>query len=263
VPGLQRGLMLLAQFRHDRRTLTGAELARNLGLPRASVFRILQTLEQMGFVERVNDSAHYRLGFAVLRLGFEFLASMELTDQGKPVLQDLSDATGLSGNLVVLDGTEAVVVARTLGRSALQGSLQIGARLPAHATVLGRMLLARLSLSQLLERFGPGPYQRYTDTTPITPDDLLAQVRADAQRGYGVSQSGFESGICAIAAPVFDDQRAVCATIGITVPTVALSATQQRELVPIVLHAADRLSRRLGQIDHPSREPHSRRALAA
>ena len=110
VPGLQRGLQVLAQFTHTTRELTGAELSRRMGLPRASVFRLLQTLEQMGFVERVGDSGSYKLGLAVLRLGFEFLASMELTEHGRPVLDDLCINTGLSSHLVVRDGSEVVFV---------------------------------------------------------------------------------------------------------------------------------------------------------
>ena len=84
VPALQRGLQLLGEFKRSDRELTGAELSRRMDLPRASVFRLLQTLELMGFVERVGDSANYKLGIAVLRLGFEFLASMELTEPVRP-----------------------------------------------------------------------------------------------------------------------------------------------------------------------------------
>lgn len=98
VPALQRGLQLLGEFKRNDRELTGAELSRRMDLPRASVFRLLQTLEQMGFVERVGDSANYKLGIAVLRLGFEFLASMELTEHGRPVLSG-PVAYGLNGQV--------------------------------------------------------------------------------------------------------------------------------------------------------------------
>ena len=67
VPALMRGLQLLMLFNRDERELTGAEISRRLELPRASVFRMLQTLEQGGFVERVGDGAYYKLGLSVLR----------------------------------------------------------------------------------------------------------------------------------------------------------------------------------------------------
>ena len=91
VPALLRCLELLGCFSRQTPTLSGADLARQLDVPRASVFRMLQTLEQAGFVERVGDSSHYRLGLGVLRLGFEYLASMELTEHGRPVIEKLRD----------------------------------------------------------------------------------------------------------------------------------------------------------------------------
>ena len=83
VPALARGLQLLTQFNREQRELSGAELSRMLGLPRASVFRMLCTLEQSGFLERCADGVNYKLGLGVLRLGFELLASMELTELGR------------------------------------------------------------------------------------------------------------------------------------------------------------------------------------
>ena len=149
VPALQRGLELLGEFSREGKPLTGAELARRLNLPRASVFRILQTLELMGFVQRVGDSSQYQLGLAVLRLGFGLLASLEITHLAQPILLALSERTGLSSHLVVRDETQVVIVAKVLGAHSLFNSLQVGARLPAHATVIGRVLMSDLSWEAL------------------------------------------------------------------------------------------------------------------
>lgn len=242
VPALQRGLQLLAQFTRDERQLTGAELARRLGLPRASVFRLLQTLEQLGFIERVGDSAQYRLGMAVLRLGFEYLASMELTELGRPIIDDLAGATGLSAHLVVRDGREVVFVAKAVGRSFMFNSIQIGARLPAHATVLGRILLADLTAGSLRALYQDVALERYTAHTPTTLATLEQAVADDARRGYGISEGGFESAISTIAAPVFDDHQRVSAAVSVTVPAQQVDPQTRDELVAQVCAAAQRLS---------------------
>lgn len=255
VPALQRGLQLLAQFSRVEREMTGAELSRRMGLPRASVFRILQTLEQMGFVERVGDSAHYKLGMAVLRLGFEYLASMELTELGRPVINDLSAATGLSAHLVVRDGREVVFVAKAVGRSVMFNSIQIGARLPAHATVLGRVLLADLSDGELTQLYDGAALPAYTEQTPTTIAALRQMIDADARRGYGISQGGFESAISTIAAPVFDHHHRVSAAVSITVPAQQIEPQQHDELVAQVRAAAQRLSERFSLLPaagHPA-----------
>lgn len=248
VPALQRGLQLLSEFSRDRREMTGAELSRRLGLPRASVFRILQTLEQMGFVERVGEGAHYKLGMAVLRLGFEFLASMELTELGRPVINSLSEATGLSAHLVVRDGREVVFVAKSAGRSFIFNSIQVGARLPAHATVLGRVLLAGLSLDDLATLYRGIELTAFTEQTPTTLAALKAQIDEAAQRGYGVSQGGFESAISTIAAPVFDSHQRVSAAVSVTVPAQQVDPLQLDGLVAQVRQAALRLAQHISHL---------------
>lgn len=248
VPALQRGLQLLAQFTRDERQLTGADLARRLDLPRASVFRLLQTLEQLGFVERVGDSAHYQLGMAVLRLGFEYLASMELTELGRPIIDALANATGLSAHLVVRDGREVVFVAKAVGPSFMFNSIQVGARLPAHATVLGRVLLADLSLDALKTLYQGVELDSFTPQTPTTLESLKQAIDADALRGYGVSQGGFEAAISTIAAPVFDDHHRVSAAVSVTVPAQNVDPSTQEALVAQVRSAAQRLSQCISHV---------------
>ena len=245
VPALQRGMQLLGQFSRDERELTGAELSRRLDLPRASVFRLLQTLEQMGFVERVGDSASYKLGIAVLRLGFEYLASMELTEHGRPIIDDLCGSTGLSAHLVVRDGREVVFVAKSAGRSLMFNSIQVGARLPAHATVLGRVLLADLSMEDLKYLYAGIKLAAHTSQTPTTLATLKQAVDADARRGYGISQGGFEAGISTIAAPVFDEHHKVAAAVSVTVPAQHVAPEALDEYVAQVRQAATRLSQRI------------------
>lgn len=248
VPALQRGLELLGQFTRHAPELTGADLARQLGLPRASVFRILHTLEKSGFVERVGDSNSYKLSVGVLRLGFEYLASMELTEHGRPVIEALRDSSGYSAHLVVRDMREVVFVAKATGRSAMFHSIQVGARLPAHATVLGRQLLSDLDMAALSQLYPDTPLPAHTPKTPTTLVQLKALIDVDRANGYGVSQGGYETGISTIAAPVFNDRHEVVAAVSITVPAQHLYAGQTELLVPQVKHAAAQLTERISHL---------------
>ncbi|MBP7567820.1 MAG: IclR family transcriptional regulator [Burkholderiaceae bacterium] len=251
VPALLRGLQLLSQFTRDDRELTGAELSRRLGLPRASVFRILHTLEHTGFVERVGDGNSYKLGIGVLRLGFEFLASMELTELGRPVIESLRDTTGYSAHLVVRDGREAVFVAKVAGHNAMFHSIQVGARLPVHATVLGRVLLGGLDMAALQGIYPEGELPAYTPQTPTTLAQLKALVDRDFEAGWGMSQGGFENGISTIAAPVFNDGREVVAVVSITVPAQTVDAAQVETLVVETRRAAAVLTQRISHLPQP------------
>ena len=245
VPGLARGLQLLASFTRESPEQTGAELSRKLDLPRASVFRLLQTLEQLGYVERAGDTTRYKLGIGVLRLGFEYLASMELTEYARPVLDELCSITGLSAHLAVRDGREVVIVAKATGRSVMFNSIQVGARLPAHATVLGRVLLGGLSMADLSELYPDQALPAYSAQTPTSLTALKALIDADVQRGYGISQGGYEAGISTVAAPVFDENGRVKAVVNVTIAANRIDPPELAALIPQVLQAAAKLSQRL------------------
>jgi len=255
VPGLARGLHLLMQFNRDERELSGAELSRRLGLPRASVFRMLFTLEQSGFLERCPDGVSYKLGLAVLRLGFELLASMELTEVGRPVIEVLRDRSGFSAHLVVRDARDVVFIAKAAGSNSMFHSIQVGARLPAHATVLGRTLLSDMDMNDLAALYPEKTLPAFTPKTPTNLPALKVLIDQDRDKGYGVSMGGYETGISTIAAPVFNEQGRVTAAISISVPSQRIEDEALLPLVDLVKAASAQLTERLSYLPQSSSRP--------
>lgn len=249
VPGLERGLRILGEFSRTDRVLTPPEIARRLGVPRSTVFRLLVTLENMGFVERTPDGRAYRLGLAVLRLGFEYLASLGLVEWSRPLLERLRDKTGYAASLVVRDGREVVYLYRSAPRSPFATSVAVGTRLPAHATVLGHVLLGDLSLGALRQLYPEPQLQAFTPSTPGTAGELFEAVQRTRQRGWVLAEGYFEPQIGTVAAPVRDDSGHVIAAIGLTVPGPAIPADGQQELVEHTRLAARELSLRLNYDD--------------
>jgi DNA-binding IclR family transcriptional regulator len=253
VPGLERGLRLLGEFSRQEKTLSAPELAKRLGAPRSTVFRLLTTLERMGFVERSEGGRDYRLGMAVLRLGFEYLASLELTEIGRPLLERMREQLGYSCNLVVRDGRSIVYVAKSVTPTAFVSSVNVGTRLPAHATVLGRVLLQDLSLSQLRALYPEDKLEVCSENTPQTVLDLFNLVQEDRTRGYVVEGGFFERGISTVAAPVRDHTGKVVAALGATIPQPRIEAGQVDGIVQTVRASAAELSRLL---DHAPDRSH-------
>ncbi|MBC2769388.1 IclR family transcriptional regulator [Pusillimonas minor] len=242
VPGLERGLRILAEFSRQTPTLTAPDLARRLQVPRTTVFRLLVTLENLGFVERLNNGRDYQLGTAVLRLGFEYLASLSITDLSRPILERLRNETGYSSNLVIRDARDIVYVQKVAPSSVFSSSVHIGTRLPAHATVLGRVLLSHHTLGQLQQLYPEEHLQAHGPNTPGTVHDLFRLLQTDKSRGYVLEEGFFESNISTIAAPVFDDTGKVTAALGLTVPAVHIPDTDRDILVAKVVSAARELS---------------------
>jgi len=245
VPGLQRGLDILRCFSGTRVRIGAAELAQELKIPRSTVFRLLSTLEYMGFVERSADGREYRLGVGVLSLGFEYIASLEITDLARPILERLAKSTGYHANLAIRDGREVVYILKAAAPSSYVGSVKIGTRLPAHATVMGRMCLAYLSDKELDALYRDNKLKRHSPQTPASLKQLRMVLAEDRQRGYAVSEQFFEPGVSAVAAPIFEDGEKVAGALNIIVPSAGITAEKLKELVTAVRDAARELSRLL------------------
>src|SRR2546425_12379187 len=146
---LERGLAILSAFRSGRPLLGVSELGREIGLSRSTAHRYVATLALLGYLQQDPATKKYRLGPRVLDLGFSAINSMELREISAPHLQQLSDETGHTVNMAVLDGTDIVYIERC--RSSRQGqrdidlNLHVGSRLPAYCTSMGKVLLAHLA----------------------------------------------------------------------------------------------------------------------
>ncbi|MDR3397310.1 MAG: IclR family transcriptional regulator [Pandoraea sp.] len=248
VPGLERGLRILTQFSPREAVFSAPELSQRLGIPRTTVFRLLQTLEAMGFLERAGSEKNFRLGVAVLRLGFEYLSSLELTDLGIPIIERLRDATQLTSHIVIRDGRDIVFVAKAQSVAGVFNSIKVnvGTRLPAHATVHGHVLMGDLTLAEMRALYPEKTLEKYTPQTPETFAELFERVREDAERGYAVSASSFERGISVVSAPVRNDAGRICAAITVTIPRANIDSSMlDTGLIGQVREAADALSHRL------------------
>lgn len=240
VPALERGIRILELCGGHRAALSGTDVVRELGLPRATAFRLLRTLESLGCLVRTEGGA-YRVGPAVLRLGFEYLDSLEVNQVARGAVERLRDRTGCSAQLLIRDGREIVVVLKAVGPGAFSTNVNVGTRLPAHATILGRMLLCELTDAELADLYPELQLPRVGATAPGTLTELKKLLYADLARGYAVSESAFEQGISAIAAPVRARDGEFVAALSLTVykPTLEPPALRDRLVQEVLATAAE------------------------
>lgn len=247
VPGLERGIRLLQLFDFERRTLRLSDMARLLAISRSSAFRLAYTLEQLGFLQRDEEGRFYRLGAGVLKLGFEYLVSLEVVDVARPELELLRDETGASAHLTVREGREIIYLSRVPTRHHLTSNVTIGARRPAHATPMGRLLLSELSPATLSQLYPEEALAIYTEATPKTVQELYRMTREDRARGFVVSRGSFEAGGASVAAPVRSPKEGFVAAIDVSGPNAAFDMSElETRIKSAVVTAASRISRRLG-----------------
>ncbi|AIO30140.1 IclR family transcriptional regulator [Burkholderia pseudomultivorans] len=248
VPALERGLRVLELFNAREPVLTPNLIAQRLGLPRTTALRLVQTLHTLGYLERANRDRDYRLGARVMKLGFDYLSSLALTDIGTPVIERLRDETGFASHLVVRDGRDVVFVAKAWTHDSVMSAIKvnIGTRIPAHASVHGHVLLGDLDRAELEALFPEPMLPTYTPHTPRTAAEVHARAQKYAAEGYALSESSFEPGISVISAPVRDGSGLIVAAVTLTVARPFLEKSMlDQGLVGKVLKAAGELSERL------------------
>jgi DNA-binding IclR family transcriptional regulator len=171
------------------------------------------------------------------------------------LLESLRDETGYAASLVVRDGRDVVYLHRAPSRSPFSTSVSVGTRLPAHATVLGHVLLGDLSLGALKALY---PERRLESRSANTPADaaalfeLVQQIRA---RGWVLAEGFFEAHICTVAAAVRDQDGRIVAAIGLTVPGSDIPEDRQDGFVASVCDAAGQLSNLLNFRSEPVPRP--------
>ncbi|ABE57498.1 MULTISPECIES: IclR family transcriptional regulator [Chromohalobacter] len=253
IPGLERGLTILMALSRSHREMSLAEIVKCVEWPKASVYRAVQTLEYMGFVRRHPSSGLYSLGVSVLRLGFEYVSSLDLVQVGQPVIESLRDRSGCSSHIVIRDGRDVIYVARVSAAGTTTHRVSVGTRLPVHRTSLGRVLLTGMS-REAFERLYPDP--ELPDTRPGAPADreaLWQLVQDDRARGYVVGESFFQLGISSIVYPLFTQEGDVAGAISIMVPVHEIPAEDRERLRGYVEDAAMTISEMLGYHDPRAR----------
>jgi IclR family transcriptional regulator, pca regulon regulatory protein len=203
---LERGLTILSSFKSARPLLGVSELARELGLSRSTTHRYVATLAALGYLEQDPPTRRYRLGPRVLDLGFSAINSMELREISVPHLQRLSDETGHTVNMAILDGADIVYVERCrssrLGQREIDLNLHVGSRLPAYCTSLGKVLLAYLSREECEAVLDGVELTQRGPNTLTKRRDLLAELDQVRLRGLAVNNEELAFGLRSIAAPV-------------------------------------------------------------
>lgn len=237
IQSLARGIEVLRAFGPENDRMTIAEAARATGLTRAGARRILLTLEHLGYVR--SDERHYYLTARVLELGHGFLAQ-PLWQVVRPALLSVSKQLNETASAGVLDGHEVVYTARVRSERVLQLELRAGARLPAFASSIGRMLLAMLPAGALNRYFATATFPAFTKCTVTQPDELRKRLDVIRAQGWCYIKDEIEMGICGIAVPLVDATgRTVCALNVSTRSDRVSLQTAKSTILPLLRETAD------------------------
>ncbi len=247
IEALLRGMQVLSLFSRETPALSLTQIKNAAGINKTTAFRIVSTLESAGYLERDPQTKHYYPGLKVLQLGFTALSSLEFRQVARPYLRRLSQETGRTVSLSMLDGMEVVYVDRVLVQQVFGVVLGLGSRIPAHCASLGKAMLAHLPSEDLNRRLVGNDLQDHTPNTLIDRADLDADLSRVRQLGYSVNDEEWVLGLRSTAAPILDNDGIMVGAVNISVSAAEVSRSElESKFSPAVRDIARQISHALG-----------------
>lgn len=224
--------------------LTNSELSRQLKIPKSSASYMLRTMERRGYVRL--SFGKYKLGYRCLILSRGTLAGSNLKEIALPILKRLTDRTSLTANLAILDHTDVVYIEKAEAPSFIKMDTYLGRRLPAHATSVGKAILAFLPQEELDAALKGRILERFTPKTITKHQKLLRELEIIRRQGYAVDDEESSPHVRCVGAPVFGNSARVEAAVSVSGTTLKVDESNLRKIAAHVCEAAENISHLLG-----------------
>lgn len=229
------------------RPLSIGSIARDLGLPRNTTYELVFTLCECRLL-RMGVDGRVSPGIRLFELGGVYVASLDWVEEAREVAREVRDLSGETVQVAMLDGRDAIYLVKEESQKAIRMASSIGRRLPAHASAIGKVLLAGLPLAERVELLGTHPLERLTEHTIVDPAQLMEELESTERRGYALDNEESSPEVCCVAAPIWDSTSCVIAAMSVSMPTSRLTAARREEHATLLVDATTRLSARLGHV---------------
>lgn len=245
------GLDVLTLLARRGEPLPATTIARELGLPRSSVYHLLTVLVSRGFVRHLAEERRYGLGVAAYELGSAYQRQAPLERVSRRAIDSLVDSTGHNAHLAVLHGRDVLYVIEQRAPGAPHLVSDVGVRLPASLTATGLAMLARLPTAQVRALYpGRAAFVQREGRGPESLVALRRALQATRSRGYALEDGLVTAGLASVAVAVLDHNDYPVAAVAVTYPQRAVEDAHGGEsmgpLVTAVRRAASEISRRIG-----------------
>jgi len=237
-PTILRGLIVLEQVVQTQRPISATELIEALDLPKPTVNRILQQLEEEALLQRDPVSRRYMPGSRTRDLALGVISNQALGAPRHAILRALSEEIGETCNCTMLDGDHTVYFDRVEANWPYRIQLPVGSQLPLHCTASGKLFLAYMKPRQRHRLVSAAPLKRFTNRTITDTGLLMDELKRIENDGIGIDNEEFMAGMVAVAVPVFNAANEICFTVAVHAPTVRKPLEALRQYVPSLRQAA-------------------------
>lgn len=245
VQSINRALDIIEAVAEAGRPMGLTEIANQVGLHKSTAYRIIETLFQRGYLTKT-DEGSYKIGLKLIDAVSCYINSLELQTEARPYVARLAARFGLTAHLGVLDGEYVVYIEKMDVFSTVRMYSQIGLRMHAYCSSLGKVLLAGLSKAELEARLKDCSFIRFTPHTIGSLQELEEELRKVRSQGWAMDHEEYEIGNCCIAAPIYDYCGEIVAAISASGSTIQIPDEKIPEIAEGVMQIAHEISRGLG-----------------
>jgi DNA-binding IclR family transcriptional regulator len=246
IQSLQRGLGILELVAEDGTGITMAEISRKIGLHTSTTFHLLRTLTSLGYLVQEEGSREYHLGSKVFRLAASVWSEVQLVNISGPLLTEMAQETGETSHLAVYEHGEVIVINKVDGSGPVRLSDRVGYPRPAHATAIGKVLVAHLPDAEQKAFLNKHELRAFTPRTITAVPSFEQELMRVREQGYAFDDEEFNQGIRCLAGPVRNFTGQVVAALGISGPVWRVSLDRVAQLTELVKSIGHRLSQELG-----------------
>lgn len=246
VRSVAKALRILNLLAEHRREMSLGEIAKEMQLAKSTAYGLLATLRDFGYIEQSPLDGKYRLGIRLFEVGSIVANSWDVRHVAAPFIQALVDKLGETVHLVVLDKGEVVYIDKRESTKSLRIVSQVGTRLPAHCTGVGKVFLANLSIDEVKQIITAKGLARYTKNTITEFNRLEEELKRVREQGYAIDNEEIMESLRCVAVPLWDHTGKVCAAMSVSGPKSRFEGEELESIVDLMVRIGQEISTSLG-----------------
>lgn len=221
-----------------------AELSRTAGMNKSTMYRMLETMSQLGYVQQDEPDRRYMITTRMWEIGVRAFQRLDIRNSGRPFLERICAQTGETSILAIADDSHVIIIDKCDSSQSIQTLSTLGSRTPLHCSSLGKAVLM-MAPEQKLSKLKM-PLEKFTSKTIVDIKSLRKRLAAARQEGVATAIDEHRDGVSGVSAPVIGADGKVHCVVGITVPTIRMTAASLKRVKAIVRDRADEFSAALG-----------------
>jgi DNA-binding IclR family transcriptional regulator len=242
---VERALDILEILSTERGGLGVSRIADMVGLHKSTAHRLLKTLTERGYAEKTSAGT-YRIGLKLMEVVSVYINSLELLTEARPYVARITADLNLTAHLGILEGDQVVYIERMDAYSVIKLYAQIGIRVHAYCSSLGKCLLSNFSRDELDKVLENCSFERFTPNTITSRDEMHEELKKVRQRGWAIDDQEFDINNRCIGAPIYDYRGEIIAAVSASGTPAVLTDDRIRDVADYVKNAAAEISHNLG-----------------